>query len=110
MLVVTAASNPLSTPISPLQPHGEMLHDVAFLLHSFRACSATPAAQTRALVKAYLFNGFNMPSFLLTSALWFVAFLVTCHFAQTGLVLILSLKLLLKSFDALSCHMGLLAI
>lgn len=58
MLVVTAASNPLSTPISPLQPHGEMLHDVAFLLLSFRACSATPAVQTHALVKAYLFNGF----------------------------------------------------
>lgn len=48
--------------------------------------------------------GFNVPSFLLTSALWFVAFLVICHFAQTELVLILSLKLLLKSSDALSCH------
>lgn len=54
--------------------------------------------------------GFNLPSLLLTSALWFVAFLVTCHFAQTELVLILSLKLLLKSSDALSCHMGLLAV
>lgn len=58
MLVMTPASNALSTPISPLQPHGETLHDVAFLSHSFRACSATPAVQIRASVKAYLFNGF----------------------------------------------------
>lgn len=58
MLVVSAASNLLSTPISPLQPHGEMLHDVAFLSHGFRACSATPAVQTCVLVKDFLLNGF----------------------------------------------------